>query len=355
MIYYAIVLILLILGYFLKRKYYCIVSALMLIAFAGLRADSVGTDTGMYRLLYNNMQYINSFDGLLRERAASTLNVEWGYYLAEFIFQKFVTFDIFKVIVATVTIAPWAYVIYKRSDHPAISFVVLFTLPAYATVSLSAMRQGIAFGFSALVVDSWMDKKTKKALLMNLLAFCFHYSAIILLPLFFINKLKTYRHRYVSFIVPILLVVFLSSTTIFLFMGQYSRIDYEEGEASGIGTLIFFFVLYLISFIVKDKYFREGCNKWLVYLLVYTIALWFIGMSLAAIFRLAAYTECFLCLYISNMFSYIRKPLRNIIIIGSCLGSVLLMSRLVVSETKGNHFYPYEFIWENPYSIIQWQ
>jgi hypothetical protein len=81
-------------------------------------------------------------------------------------------------------------------------------------------------------------------------------------------------------------------------------------------------------------------------MLIYTIALWFIGMNLAAIFRLAAYSEGFICLYVSNLLFYTSKSLRKLIILVVCIGTILLMSQLVVSTIKGNNFYPYHFTWE---------
>lgn len=344
MIYYVIVLLLLV-GFKLPRKVYCILATIMLVCFAGLRADSVGTDTPMYRYLFNSMQYVHSLKELMWEHSSFGDDAEWGYYFFEFLFQKFISYDLFKVIQDMVAIAPWGYLIYKRSNHPVVSFVVLFTLPIFATMTLSAMRQGFAFGISALAIDAMMDKKNKKAVFLVGLAFLFHYSSIIILPLIFLNRLN-YRHKSFLYILPILIVVYSSSSTIFSFLTQYSRIDYEAGDAGGIGTLIFLLGLYALSFLVKDQYFKEGINNWLVYLLIYTIALWFIGMNLAAIFRLAAYSEGFICLYVSNLLFYTPRNTRKLIVTVVCVGTILLMSQLVVSETKGNNFYPYHFTWE---------
>lgn len=344
MIYYVIALLLLA-GFKLPRRVYCVLATIMLVCFAGLRADSVGTDTAMYRYLFNDFQYIHSFRQLKWEHSVSSLSMEWGYYFITFILQKIISFDVFKVLQAMATIIPWGYLIYKRSDHPWVSFFILFTLPIFSTMTLSAMRQGVAFGISALAMDAMMDKKNKKAILLVALAFMFHYSSIIILPLMFFNK-QHYRHKSFLYILPILIVVYFSSSTIFSFLTQYSRIDYEAGDAGGIGTLIFLLGLYALSFLVKDKYFKEGINNWLVYLLIYTIALWFIGMNLAAIFRLAAYSEGFICLYVSNLLFYTSKSLRKLIISVVCIGTILLMSQLVVSTTKGNNFYPYHFTWE---------
>lgn len=343
MIYYLIIVVLF-LAYRLKRREYCIFATILLTCFAGLRSNVVGIDTSMYEYLYNDLKYANDLGALIKEYRQDSEHIELGYFLSEFFFQKIIPFECFKIIQSFAAIAPFSYFIYKRSYNPVVSFVLFFTLPLFVLVSMSAMRQGIAFGFTVLAIDSCIDRKLKKFLVMMSVAFLFHSSSLIILPLYLLNYVR-YRRTNMVWILPILYLVFIMSTPIFYFLNSYSRIDYDVGAAGGERMLLFFFLIYGTTFLVDDDSANCNINKWLIYMLLYTIALWFVGMNLAAIFRLVVYTEVYIALFVPNVLANINKKYKKILTALIILGTISAMSTLVV-RTGVNHYYPYYFLWE---------
>lgn len=348
MVYY-VVLFVIILSFFIIRdrnKYYYFLSVI-LVLFAGLRADFIGPDTLMYKYIYEDVAS-HSFNYLIKERYYEENTVEIGYLCLQYCISRFFSYNIFKFICSAISIIPACYVIYKYSKSIVISFVVFFTLPVYTMMGMSMMRQGLAFGICMIAYTFFIKHRLLPFFLLVLLAFLFHQSALFFLPIYMFNYIKLKR-SYLKYIIFTLIVVYINSRFLFVFLNQYSRMHYSEGAAGGTGMLCFMLLLLFSSFCFIDKIKIEDKEiKIQIYLLVYTIMLWLIGMHLAAVFRLAAYTEFFICLYVSNVFCHIRNLYtRNILQLVSVILCVIAMNNIVIYN-KGfiYGYYPFYFIWE---------
>lgn len=347
MIFYVIILILLV-GYRMERRNYCIMATVLLTLFAGLRANCVGTDTVQYQYIYEYGLNFSSLKALLMDRSYNETAAEVGYYILQYLCHQIMDYDGFKVVCAVLTIGPVGYIIYKYSEHPVLSFLIFYMLPIYTLLSMSALRQGIAFGFTLMAFDACFEKKSKFYFGWMAAAFLFHTSSIVLLPLYFLNNIG-YKRSYNKLIFIGLIIVAIFSSVIFAYLNSFSRIDYEEGEAGGVGMLVFLCLYFITSYFVSESVFSIGINKFLIYFVAFTIGCWLIGMNLAAIFRLAAYTESFLALYVTNiLYDHLKMPTRKLVVGLILLGTLVMMNRLVLKESKGevNTYYPYYFNWE---------
>lgn len=348
MIYYVILFLIIFLNYCIKsKKKYCWVVGAILVLFAGLRANIIGQDTPQYQYIYEEfIKY--GYEDLLRLRGGSD-DSEIGYFILQAILSHFVNYNVFKFICSALTIIPACFVIYKYSKKPYISFFVFFALPIFTLLSMCAMRQGIAFGMCMFAFHFAVTRRLKYFLLCIVGATLFHVSSIFFLPIYLINSLK-YRRKHNWWIIAIMVLVGITSSSIFIFLAQYSRMQYEIGDAGGVKMLLFLLGLYLVSFFIQTEKLRDNINKFNFYLLVYTILLWLIGMNLAAVFRLAAYTEFFLCLYISNTITEIYKvQIRKVALTTIYIVCFLIMQTLVLrgkSEVIQYPYNPYYFVWE---------
>lgn len=351
MIFYFVAFIFLV-GFKLERKTYCILATVILILFAGLRADCVGADTVQYKTIYEQSLTFSSLTQLLRWRSQDSLASEIGYNILQYFCHLYVNYNVFKFICVVFTLVPVGIFIYKYSRKPAISFFVFYALPIYTMLSMSVMRQGIAFGLTVLAMDKLLEKRWKYYVLLILLACLFHQTAIILLPLYFIHKIK-YKRKHNILIITLAVIVFIFRAAIFMYLNEYSRIDYKddvsEGGGGGWGMLIFLILMFATSYFVPEKTLKQDFHKFTLLLLSFTLICWFLGLNLAAIFRLAAYTEFYMCLYVSNTLAHIpSKGLRYLVTTLICIGVLFIMSRVVIRESDGtvNSFYPYYFNWE---------
>lgn len=346
MIYYAILFLIIFLNYSIKdKKKYCWIVGAILVLFAGLRANTVGPDTSQYQYLFNETQKYGlgtiGFFFLAKEQVA-----EPGYTLFQYLMGFLGDYNLFKFVCAIIQTVPAVYLIYRYSTNKCISLLVYFCLPVYTMMSMSMMRQGIAFGIFLIGFHFIIERKFKLYLLAIAIGFLFHSSVIVTLPLYFLYDFP-YRRKYNIIIIAAILLSFIFSSVVFAYLASFSRMQYEAGDAGGVKMLLFLLLLLGCSLFVKEKKLRHPFLKFQLYLLVFTIFCWSVGMNLAAVFRLAAYTEFFLCLYISNLLGKIRNgKIRQIVVAVSCVVCVLIMQTIVMKELDVFSYYPYYFLWE---------
>ena len=75
----------------------------------------------------------------------------------------------------------------RRSPDPLGFLIMLFPI-LIINMPMSALRQGVAIGLMCYAFVSFIDRKTFKFVLMNILAVGFHTSALVFLPLFLFIK-----------------------------------------------------------------------------------------------------------------------------------------------------------------------
>ena len=346
MIFYVILTLIVILNLIMKkRKAYCIFVTSLLVLFAGLRSNITGQDTPQYQYIFNTFVG-NSWDYCWNHRAYIEESSEIGYFALNFFISRLADFNMFKLICAAMTLIPACFIIYKYSKFPVLSFMVFFMLPIFSLLSMSAFRQGIAFGFCMYAYHFSIQKKIYPFLFCCCCAFLFHRTSVVILPIYLINYVQ-YRKNWGWMIYGVLGGIAYVSDRIFSFILQFSRIAYDFGDAGGGRMLVFLLALALFSYFVSEKKLNETTNKYALYSLYMTIAFWLIGMNLAAIFRLAAYTEFLICIYIANTLSSIRLPLlRKGILVVSCIVCLFIMQHLVLNSHHEYPVNPYYFVWE---------
>lgn len=349
MIYYIILFLILLLGIFFPKKQYCILVSVILVLFAGLRANIIGPDTSMYKYIFEDISghsFTTAWSMYENSGSSEIGKVEVGYWFLNYLFSIFTNYNVFKFFCSLIAVIPACIIIYKYSQNVSLSLFNFFTLHVYTMMSMSMMRQGLAFGISLIAIMFLMEKKTMLFFICVTIACLFHISAVFIFPIYILYNLP-YKKKYILGIIIAILFVFIFNSIIFKFLTQYSRISYEAGEAGGTGMLAYISLLLMCSLFIKEQYFHNRLNSFLLYLLAYTIMLWVIGMNLAAIFRLAAYSEFFICLYITNVITKIQnKSLRNVTLICAMLLSFMVMQQVVMREREFFGYYPYFFLWE---------
>lgn len=104
------------------------------------------------------------------------------------------------------------YVIKSMSANIWISLLVLFSI-SFVLHDLIQIRAGVAGALCLLSVKYIVYKKWGKYYLIILLAIFFHNSAIIFLPLYFLNTTKINKPLFIS-LIPISIFVFITHNTI---------------------------------------------------------------------------------------------------------------------------------------------
>lgn len=348
MIFYIIVFLILTLNYVVKdRKRYSVFVGTILVLFAGLRHSSIGPDTSMYQYIYEETQEFG-FVKLGVFFLSDTQDAEPGYLLFQYLCGLLFNYDIYKFLCSAIQTIPAIYIIHKYSRYRCISYLIYFCLPVYTMMSMSMMRQGIAFAFFLMAFPSILERNFKKYLLLIFIGFLFHATVIAMLPVYFFYNRKYKRSYNIIIFVLIVLSLFLSQT-LFGFIASFSRMQYEAGETEGVKMLIFMILCFLCSYFVPEKKISDTpFLRQQLYMLVYTILIWCIAINLAAVLRLAAYTEFFIALYVTNVLGHIRNnSMGKIIRFAICIGCIIIMQVVVMRQVNDiARYYPYYFLWE---------
>ena len=229
-------------------KFFIFLNGLILVLFAGFRDSSVGTDTN---------SYVNHFTGEKRffdNILFSNSSMEVGYKFLEWI-SHIISNNYWSLltIVAIFIIIFQFKSIYALSVFPLVSIFALITF-GYFTFSFNGMRQGIALAIYMYAIQYVIKGNLKKYIFWVLIAFLFHKTVIIMVPLYFILRIK--------FSFKLLILFILSTTFIIQFFDNIldlslyisdKYIIYKDMKATGGVMLTIFYVFFSLFFITIRK------------------------------------------------------------------------------------------------------
>ncbi|WP_226064002.1 EpsG family protein [Kaistella polysaccharea] len=153
------------------EKYIVIFCGLVMLLFAGFREDSF--DYIIYELLFENYETISV------EPAFKTIS----YLVTQFTEDIRYLFLIFAFLGVSLKLKG----ITTLSNFVLLSLVV-YVSNFYLLHEMTQIRAGVASAFLLLSIKPNMERDLKKFLLFAILGFLFHYSALLILPLWFLPK-----------------------------------------------------------------------------------------------------------------------------------------------------------------------
>ena len=179
---------------YFSKKYRTVAFALfgvILILFAGFRADDVDRD---YLSYVDNYQRIGTF----REFTADDFSVLLLGLEPSIIFLSLLVHSVFNtpimlfVIYAILGVLFKLKAIRKISPEYYLMPLLLYSTHFFFLHEMTQIRAGVACGISFLSLPYIKERKPIKFILLSLLACCFHYSAVMFLPLYFLtDKINT--------------------------------------------------------------------------------------------------------------------------------------------------------------------
>ena len=179
-VYIVLVFLILILGLSIKpdrsrqnRKFFIVLSFLLMTIIAGFRDFSVGTDTKTYVSLFHNIDVINF----------STSRFETGFlYFLKIIHSVIDNPTAFLLISSIICIGVSCRFIYEYSDDPILSVLLYITLKPFY-FQMTGIRQAIATAFVMIafmfIMKQHNRRKTIGAIAFMILATQFHSMAIV--------------------------------------------------------------------------------------------------------------------------------------------------------------------------------
>tara|TARA_R100000935_G_scaffold4427_1_gene10473 strand:+ start:23107 stop:24177 length:1071 start_codon:yes stop_codon:yes gene_type:complete len=245
----------------------------ILIFFAGVRDLSVGTDTYTYVSFLNIIQSLQDI---------STFQLEPGFSLLVLVANKLSDGHILYLsLIALIVVFLHIKTIYHLVQKYEISLFIFIAFGTY-TFFFNGARQAIAAAIVFAAIPSLLDKKFWKYLIFIFIAFFFHKSAILAMPLYFLAKPYIGLRQWAFVFIGIaILTVFLSSFAqfaVFALGDRYEGYDVNDSGGGGLVTGIFLLCQAIALYILRPRNsdYTEVYNKLLN---IFLIGLVFVGVS----------------------------------------------------------------------------
>lgn len=245
------------------RKQYITVMAVLHSLLSGLRHPYLTGDMQTY--CYKYWRTVNE-GWFSDELFQGGRNFGFNWLLKFFSILSGEEFQVFLIVSAIFIEAAVAYLIYKYSPLPWLSFLVWNCMGFYVS-GFNIVKQSIAMGFIMIAFVGIMEEKPKQFTLFTILAGFVHTPALIFLPAYILSRLKFTLQTLIIYTCAAA-VIFINRESVVELMQEFY---YEEGiigNDTGLGARFFLIVLFIIAgFAMKgfnNKYFSKVANLMVV-------------------------------------------------------------------------------------------
>ncbi len=241
------------------RKQYIVIMAVLHSLLSGLRHQYLTGDMQTYCYKYWRISEEGWFS---KEVFQEGRNFGFNWLMKFFSSLSDGEFQIFLIAVAIFIEAVVAYLIYKYSPLPWLSFLVWNCMGFYVA-GFNIIKQSIAMGLIMIAFVGIMEEKPKQFTLFTILATFVHKPALIFLPAYFLSKRKFTLQTLIIYICGAI-VVFINKNQIVKLMQDFYYEDGIIGNSADLGARFFLIVLFIIAgFALRGfngKYFSKVAN-----------------------------------------------------------------------------------------------
>ena len=214
---------------------------------------------------------------------------------------------------AAISLALIVWGIYRYSVNPAYS-LFLFVTMGYLFSSFNILRQYVAIALIFAALQLVREKRFLPFCIVVLLAATFHKTAIIMIPLYFLLRLRL-KQSYMLMItmvgmgcIPLRGV--LTNLLVNTFYPQYAGTDLIQPLSTFefIYYALVFGLLVLLCFRYKGRFFQNTYNLILFNCVFYSFLIYLCLSFVPEINRIAVYMEFFVILLIPRLFACEENP-----------------------------------------------
>lgn len=186
------------------------------ILISGLRADSVGSDTGNYAIIYEEHKHISwndiitSFKNFFSSNDGMSVDFEPGYLIFEKTLHAFgVGQTGYKFVVAIIFMTAFGKFVYENSENPFLTFM-MYDGMLYFMFSLTGYRQVVSIAIGLLL--NYNNIKNRNFFRFCILAFIgilLHKSTMVVFVFYFLSQKKiTKGYLFGTLVVTLIMIVF---------------------------------------------------------------------------------------------------------------------------------------------------
>jgi hypothetical protein len=249
--------------------------------------------------------------------------LEPGFSALIIFFDNYGSYRLMLLCIAIFSIIYKLVFFYKESDAPFLSILIYYS-SIFLGSDFGQIRQGIAFCFTIMAFQAAYDKRFAHFMMFVLTAAVFHYSAIIIVPFYFLGKMDINEKRFLllccscilcSLVFPFLGDIIVVAMNIPYLIEKFNL--YKSGQGFSIGNLILtsVFKLIVIIYYFKEKHIllKKGKRLYFLNLYIWGYAISLLFMYLPALSsRGTLYFEMLELILIPNIITCIKKNERFI-------------------------------------------
>lgn len=301
-----------------RRWLYLLVATLPFFVMIGIRSFGIGADTGVYAASFENM-ISESWEGAFKNN-----DIEPGYI----IFVKLLTFvtedpRVYQVVCATIYFVA-IYLFANQLERSPFLFLFLFATMGIFTFMFTGTRQCIAMSICLMSFFFIRKRKLIPFLLMVLLAFTFHKSAIFFLVSYFIYNRKINALNIILYGGFSLFSVFYLENIQNFFN---NALDYDYGvESTENGFLFFAFLFALAFFAIVFLFSYKTLNihsQGLANIAIISVFFWILRLFTRVAERPSYFFLFFACALIAfsadTIKNFKHRCILKLMIIGACI------------------------------------
>lgn len=345
MIYILPIIIGIILNNFLSKKSLCWLLGIMYTLIGALRSNYVGFDTRTYESHFNQTHWMDW------NQIFQFFGDEPGYYiLCKTLNILHCNFQILLTVISIFSMLAFGKLIYQNSKSVITSFAMLVPFQYYG-FTLSGERQTIALSIILLAFPFILNRKLIKYLLCVGIAYMFHHSALVAIPLYFllIDRITYKKRLLILLLIPIIFAL-RQSILHFALLYFYSDYSMYENESGSYATLLLYIAIWGVYAATRRSDNNRVANFCEMAALTGIIIQMFVPLE-PNIYRIGLYYQIFnlilLPLAINNIKSF---SLKKIAYVSAFAFFFILYSKFTYTDSGIN---PYSFYW-NPIQIVQY-
>lgn len=240
-----------------NKRIYLFLTTMQYGLLAGFRATGMSYDTSAYEIVFNRVHI--GWDNL----AANTSWVENGYYVLCLAIKTLGgDFRTLLIISSLFIVASTSIFVYRHSKDVLLSVFFLISFPYFYT-SMDIIRHYIALSWVLLGYKYVEEQKLIKYLIFILIGAQFHVFAYLMIPIYFLYKLKWTKLSGLIYVITTALIYFFINNVaivVTVLIGKsVENYNYWIGSAAGgIKTALMYVVLAVIIGIAYQNILKKN-------------------------------------------------------------------------------------------------
>lgn len=293
-----------------RREFFLLLTYVHLLLFHILRDPFIYPDSDNYLDGFNLAIECSSFKDLIYNPVVF-LRFEPGYMILNYIASRFCSSE-YTIFIASsiIIISGYVYVVKRYSKSPLLSILIILLYPLIFQQSFFVLRQHIAcaiFMFSLPYIET---RQLGKYILIVFCAIMFHYSAIVLLPLYWIYsfRLSSLKPMYIIYFIVFYILARLLLNYVSVINDRYSDYMLNGGNLLVCAIFLLTSVLYIIFIKNKRVLLNNSENRMIITYNMYALIICLITLGLS-LGRMTNYFSFYLCVIIPFLYKKLPKPL----------------------------------------------